>query len=79
MKTGKDIRGAERGKFAGGEYDEFMRSYGIICRYSGCLATGYSRKDARSSSDSVLRHQEDCTSGVEQVTEQLQKSGKMKT
>ena len=26
---------------------------------------------------SVLRHQEDCTSGVEQVAEQLQKSGKI--
>ena len=52
---------------------------GTICGYSGCLTTRYSRKDAHSSSDSVLRHQEDCTSGVEQVAEQLQKSGKIKT
>ena len=76
-KKGKDIRGAERGEFACGECDEFMRSYGTICGYSGCLPTRYSRKDALSSSESVLRHQEDCTSGVEQVAEQLQKSGKI--
>ena len=72
-KKGKDIRGEERGIFACGEYVEFMRSYGTICGYSGCLLTRYSRKDARSFSESVLRHQEDCTSGVKQVTEQLQK------
>ena len=76
-KKGKDIRGAERGEFACGECDEFMGSYGTICGYSGCLPTRYSRKDALSSSESVLRHQEDCTSGVEQVAEQLQKSGKI--
>ena len=76
-KKGKDIQGAERGKFACGECDEFVRSYWTICSYSGCLPTRYSRKDARSSSDPVLRHQEDCTSGVEQMAEQLQKSGKI--
>ena len=72
-KKGKDIRGAERGKFACDKCDEFMRSYWTICGYSGCLPTHYSRKDARSSSDSVLRHQEDCTSGVEQVAEHSRK------
>ena len=54
-----------------------MNSWGPIEQFvaivAGCLPTHYSRKDARSSSDSVLRHQEDCTSGVEQVAEHSRK------
>ena len=56
---GKDIRGIERGKCACGECDDFMRSDEATCGYCGCLPTRHSRKDARSSSDSALRHQED--------------------
>ena len=63
LKMGKDIRGVERGKCACGECNDFMRSDGVTCGYCGCLPTRHSKKDARSSSDSVLRHKEDSTSG----------------
>ena len=59
---GKDIRRIERGKLACGECKDFMRSGGATCGYCGCLPTRHTKKDARSSSDSVLRHQEDGTS-----------------
>ena len=59
---GKDIQGIERGKCGSGECDDFVRSDGATCGYCGCLPTRHSKKDARSSSDSVLRHQEDGTS-----------------
>ena len=45
-----------------GECVYFMRSDGATCGYCGCLPTRHTKKDARSSSDSVLRHQEDGTS-----------------
>ena len=57
------MRGVERGKGASGKYDVFMRSDGATCGYCGSLATRHSKKDARSSSDSVLRHQENGTFG----------------
>ena len=59
---GKDIRGIERGKLACGECEDFIMSGGATCGYCGCLPTRHTKKDARSSSDSVLRHQEDGTS-----------------
>ncbi|KAL9957986.1 hypothetical protein ACROYT_G034946 [Oculina patagonica] len=61
---GKDIRGIERGKCACGECDDFMRSDGPACGYCGCLPTRHSKKDARSSFDSVSKNQEDGTSAV---------------
>ena len=61
---GKDIRGIEGGKFACGKCDDFVRSDRATCGYCGCLPTRHSRKDACSSSDSALKHQEDGTSGV---------------
>ena len=61
---GKDIRGVERGKCACGECDDFMTSDGATCGYCGCLPTRHSKKHARSSSDSVLKDQEDSTSGA---------------
>jgi len=57
----------ERGKCACGECDaDLMMSDGARCGYCGCLPTRHSKKDARSSSssDSVLRPQEDGTSGA---------------
>ena len=53
LKTGKDVRGIERGKCACGECEEFMRSDGATCGYCECLPTRHSKKDARYSSDSV--------------------------
>ena len=50
----------ERGKCACGECDEFMRSDGATRGYCGCFPPHHSKKDARS----VLRHQEDGTSGA---------------
>ena len=48
---GKDIRRIERGKFAFGECEDFMRSDGATnCGY---LPTRHSKKDARYSTDSV--------------------------
>ena len=41
-----------------------MRSDGATCGYCGCLPTRRSKKNVRFSSDSVLRHQEDGTSGT---------------
>ena len=77
---GKDIRGIERGKCACGECDDFMRSDGPVCGYCGCLLTRHSKKDTRSSSETVSRNQEDGTSEVrEQVRMEVQRSGKMKT
>ena len=61
---GKDIRGIERGKCACGDCDDFMRSDGATHGYRGCLPPHHFKKDARSSSNSVLRHQEDGTSGA---------------
>jgi hypothetical protein len=61
---GKDIRGIERGKCACGECDDFMRSDGPVCGYCGCLPTRHSKKDTRSSSETVSRNQEDGTSGA---------------
>ena len=61
---GKDIREIEGEKCAGSECDDFMRSDGATCGYCGCLPTHHSEKDARSSSGSVLRLQEDGTSGA---------------
>ena len=55
---GKDIRIVERGKCACDKCYDFMRSDGATCGYCGCLPTRHSKKDARSSSYSVLRHQE---------------------
>ena len=45
---------------------DLMSSDGPSCGYCGCLPTHHSKKDAHSSSssDSVLRPQEDGTSGV---------------
>ena len=50
---GKDVRGKERGRYACGECEDFMRSDGATCGYCGCLPTRHSKKDARYSSDSV--------------------------
>ena len=50
---GKDVRGKERGRYACGECEDFMRSHGATCGYSGCFATRHSKKDTRYSSDSV--------------------------
>ena len=61
---GEDIRGIERWKCACGGCDDFMRSDGATCGYCGCLPTHRCKKNVRSSSDSVLRHQEDGTSGA---------------
>ena len=60
---GEDIPGIERGKCAFGDYDNFMRSAGATCGYCGCFLPRHSKKNARFSSDYVLRHQEDGTSG----------------
>ena len=56
------MRGQRVERFACGECEDFMRSEKATCGYCGCLPTRHSEKDARSSSDSVLRHQEDGTS-----------------
>ena len=61
---GKDIRGVEREKCVCGECDDFMRSDAATCGYCGCLPTRNSKKDARYASGSVLRYQEDGTSGA---------------
>ena len=50
---GKDVRGKERGRYACGECEDFMRSDGATCGYSGCFPTRHSKKDTRYSSDSV--------------------------
>ena len=50
----------ERGKCACGECDDFMRSDGATRGYCGCFPPHHSKKDALS----VLRHQEDGTSGA---------------
>ena len=75
----KDVREVERGRYACGECEDFMRSDGATCGYCCCLPTRHSKKDACYSSDSVGG-----TPGVahrlrEQVKAQLQRSGKMKT
>ena len=49
----KDVREVERGRYACGECEDFMRSDGATCGYCGCLPTRHSKKDARYSSDSV--------------------------
>ena len=49
----KDVRGIERGKYACGECEDFMRPDGATCGYCGCLPTRHSKKDAHCSSDSV--------------------------
>ena len=46
-------RGIEKGKYACGECEDFMRSDGATCGYGGFLQTRLSKKDARYSSDSV--------------------------
>ena len=49
----KDVREVERGRYAWGECEDFMRSDGATCGYCCCLPTRHSKKDARYSSDSV--------------------------
>ena len=41
-----------------------LRSDGPVCGYCGCLPTRHSKKDTRSSSETVSRNQEDGTSGA---------------
>ena len=48
-----DVQGIERGKYACGECEDFMRSDGTTCGYCGCLPTRLSKKDACYSSYSV--------------------------
>ena len=74
LKTGKDVRGIERGKCACGEFKDFMKSDGANCSYCGCLPTRHSKKDARYSADSVGAHRL-----REQVKAQVPRSEKMKT
>ena len=71
---GKDVRGIERGKYACGECEDFMRSDEATCGYCGCFRLAILKKMPATPLTLLVAYRQ-----WKQVKAQVQRSGKMKT